>query len=358
MACGSAVAPAPAMGSNEVFLGCLNFGRWGGLGPREVQAIVDEAIDLGVTRFDTAAAYSQGESETLLGGALRGRNTPVVVSTKIFGPVGGKDPEDWRARTLSNMIDDSLRRLDVDRIDLLSIHRLDDGVPIEPVLTAMADAKADGRVGALGVSSMSGDLLLEALTVAEFLGIDVSMEQCKLSVLDRNSEASVVPVAERNGIRLSHYGVLDEGLLAGGANNRRYERAIEAQPWPAAARRSLAEKRGVVHQLERLAVEFGLSLMELAVGFAARPASADHASPLPALILGVGRVGQLPGLVSGVGRQLPNELRIAIDELIPPGTGVGVPDRSRIRAAALRRSGGEIPPLRAGDPSIGHRPDA
>ena len=317
--------------------------------------IVHEALDLGIAGFDTAAAYGDGESEALLGRALRGRRETTLISTKIFGPVGSHDPTDWRPATLRRRIDESLRRLDTEFVDVLSIHRLDDGLPIEPVLIAMAEAQAAGKARELGTSSMSGDLLLEALIVADRLDIAIAFEQCKLSLLDRASEATVLPVARKYRVRASHYGVLEEGLLAGGSRSRRYESAVKVHPWPEAARRSLAEKRAVAKRLEQVAAGFGMTLLDLAVGFACLTHAAEGPPEPPTVILGVGHARQLAGLIQGTYHALPGEAIEAIDHLVPPGTAVGVPDRSRLRTAALSRIGRRSLPLVAGDPRQAQR---
>jgi len=331
-------------------LGCLLFGRWGGLDERDVGRIVDEAFDLGVDGFDAAAAYGAGESEALLGLALRGRRETTLVTTKVFGPTESDDPCDWRPSTLRKRIDRSLRRLDTDYVDVLSIHRVDDGLPIEAVLTAMAEAQADGKARVLGTSSMSGDLLLEALIAADRLGITIAVEQCKLSLLDRTSEATILPVARKHRLQAAHYGILEEGLLSGGANSERFERAVEIHPWPEAARRSVAKKRAVAEQLKQVASDFDMTLLELAVAFAGSPRATEGLVEAPTVIMGVGRLDQMPTLIRGTRRVLGDELLDRVDQLVPPGTAVGIPDRSRLRTAALSRPGARSVPLVAGDP--------
>jgi aryl-alcohol dehydrogenase-like predicted oxidoreductase len=160
----------------------------------------------------------------------------------------------------------------------------------------------------------------------------------------------LIPVAGNNRVHLAHYGVLEEGMLAGADNNRRYEQGVAAQPWPKAARRSLAERLSVALQLSEVAAEFQMTLPELAVGFAVRPYEVDGIQRSPSLVLGVGKPGQLEPLLAGLDCDLPVELVAAVDDLVPPGTAVGTPDRSRLRAAALRRAAIDVTPLVSGDP--------
>lgn len=316
----------------------------------DVRRLVHEALDAGVNAFDTAAAYGDGESELLLGRALRGRRDGVWISTKVFGPHDGRGPADWRPPALRRTIDSSLRRLGTDHVDVLSVHRLDDHIPIEPVLAALCEAQAQGKARWIGASSMSGDLLLEALMAARHFGTSIGFEQCKMSILDRSSEASVLPVADRYNVRPMYYGVLEEGLLVSGRAVGRFTRGIDVQPWPDSARRSLAQKRDVVQRLEVVASDLHMTLRDLAVAFACLPHVAGSLLVRPDVIVGVSRPGQLASLVSAAQMTLSSHVVDALDEIVPPGTAVGVPDRSRMRSAALTRRGQALRPLVAGDP--------
>lgn len=353
------LGPGPPQRSSpsRLLLGCMLFGRWGGLQQADVDRLVHEALDVGVTAFDTAAMYGEGESEQLLGHALRGRRDDTWVSTKVFGPQGHA-PDDWTLPALRRTIDSSLRRLGMDHVEVLSVHRLDDHVPIEPVLSALAEAQAEGKARWIGVSSMSGDLLLEAIGAARLLGTCISYEQCKLSILDRTTEASILPVADRYAVQPTYYGVLEEGLLAGRGPEGRYTRGVEVQPWPDAARRSLEHRQAIVLRLDAVASDLGMTLRDLAVAFACLPYSAGGRLVRPEVIVGVSRSGQIDSLATAARSTLPPEVMDELDAIVPPGTAVGVPDRSRMRSAALRRRGQTPQPLVVGDPrrvSIGDR---
>ncbi len=342
---------------SHLLLGCMLFGRWGGLQAAEVDRLVQEALEIGVTAFDTAAMYGGGESEQLLGRALRRRRDEAWISTKVFGPQGHA-PEDWTLPALRRTIDASLRRLGTDHVEVLSVHRLDDHVPIEPVLSALAEAQAEGKARWIGASSMSGDLLLEAIGAARLLGTGISYEQCKLSILDRTSEASILPVVDRYAVQPTFYGVLEEGLLAGRGPEGRYTRGVQVQPWPDAARRSLEQRQAIVLRLESVAGELGMTLRDLAVAFACLPYTAGGRLVRPDVIVGVSRLGQINSLATAARSTLPSDVMDELDAIVPPGTAVGVPDRSRMRSAALTRRGQPPQPLVSGDPrrvSIGDR---
>jgi aryl-alcohol dehydrogenase (NADP+) len=324
-------------------------GEWGGLSQADVDRIVHEAMDAGVTAFDTAAMYGGGESEMLLGRALRGRRAESWISTKVFGPQR-RAPEDWTLPALRQAIDSSLRRLGTDHVDVLSIHRLDDHMPVETVLCALSEAQAQGKARWIGSSSMSGDLLLEAIVAARLFSSSISFEQCKLSILDRTSEASILPVADRYAVRPTFYGVLEEGLLARQGSAGRFSRGVEVQPWPELARRSLEQKHAAARRLEAVASDLGMTLRDLAVSFACMPYSAGGHLIEPDVIVGVSRPGQIGSLVSAAQATLSPDVVHELDAIVPPGTAVGVPDRSRMRWAALTRRGQVPQPLVAGDP--------
>jgi aryl-alcohol dehydrogenase-like predicted oxidoreductase len=245
----------------------------------------------------------------LLGRALRGR-PDLPVTTKVIGP-GTRPLGDLTVRGVLDEIDGSRRRLGREVIDLLLVHRVDDGTPIAVVLTAFAEAVASGAVRAVGTSSMAPDLLLEALRVAHGLGLALSVEQCHYSRLDRTAAAGFFPVARRAGLRTARYGVLEEGLLARGSAAARPRANVGIHPWPEAAARSLAQRTEVAERLERLAAEAGRSLLELAVAFAAGTV-ADAAGP-PTLVVGARCPEQIAPVVDATAALVDAELLARVD---------------------------------------------
>ena len=222
---------------------------------------------------------------------------------------------------------------------------------------------------------MSGDLLVEAVLAGRERGVQIECDQFKYSLIDRSCEATHLPVTRRYGIRPAFYGILDEGLLAGvetrppAFGHGRPALGVEIHPWPEAARLSLERRRHTVELLSWVAQDAGISLYTLAVAFAC---DQQHSMGLgPAVVLGVSRFYQLEqaaetvtaqGLVIG-GRfdqlelaaeasrySLDASLRQAIDKIVVPGTSVGIPDRSRMRKAALPTNAGSIARLGVGDP--------
>lgn len=307
--------------------------------------VVEEALAGGITRFDTASAYGMGASEEALGRILDGR-PGIQICTKVGGPATAEG-EHRTPMMIRSQIDASLTRLRVDRLDRCLLHRLDDDTPLAPMLDALAEAQRAGKVDVVGTSSMSGDLLVRARWIAADLGLDLTVEQCKLSLLDRSSEASIFPVVRREGMAAMLYGVLEEGLLGNddGYGRGRPAAGIALQPWPAAAERSLAARRGVARELASLAEDAGCSLLDLAVGFAMRTARSLGGS----VVIGSSRPGQVKALVAASRTHLDDAVMVRVDELVVPGTSVGIPDRSMLRRSLIDHSSRAGAPLIVGN---------
>ncbi|MBK6969372.1 MAG: aldo/keto reductase [Candidatus Microthrix sp.] len=201
---------------------------------------------------------------------------------------------------------------------------------------------------------MSGDLLVEAVLAGRERGVQIECDQFKYSLIDRSCEATHLPVTRRYGIRPAFYGILDEGLLAGvetrppAFGHGRPALGVEIHPWPEAARLSLQRRRHTVELLSWVAQDAGISLYTLAVAFAC---DQQHSMGLgPAVVLGVSRFDQLELAAEASRYSLDASLRQAIDKIVVPGTSVGIPDRSRMRKAALPTNAGSIARLGVGDP--------
>lgn len=254
-------------------LGCNNLGREGT--PTATQegtdALVDAAIEAGVTFFDTADAYGArpGLSEERLGAALRGRRDDVVVATKFGMPMRGENGRDFRARGSRRYVvraaEASLRRLGTDWIDLYQFHTPDPLTPIEETLAALDDLVRDGKVRYVGHSNRAGWQIAEAeLTARAAGGSRFVSAQNQYNLLDRAAELEVLPAADAYGIGVLPYFPLANGLLTGKyAHGARPEGSrlvdlkphlLESAPWEALARlHAFAEVRGITE----LDVAFG-----------------------------------------------------------------------------------------------------
>ena len=250
--------------ASVVGLGCNNFGRRVDLDG--TRAVVDACLEAGVTFFDTADIYGgAGASERLLGEVLAGRRDEVVLATKFGMDMGdGKGPRGSRDY-VRQAVENSLRRLQTDRVDYLWYHAPDGETPIAETLGAMDELVQAGKVGAIGASNFDAEQIEEADRVARDSGLTpFSAIQNEYSLLKREAEQEVLPLCERLGIGFVPYFPLASGLLTG-----KYR---PGQPGPQGARLSgrdaiaSPEQFALVAELERYAQERGVTLLDVAIG--------------------------------------------------------------------------------------------
>ena len=176
-------------------LGTMVLGAWGNRDEDECAAIVHTALDAGVNFIDTADMYAFGESEEIVGRALRGRRDSVILATKFFNAMG-EDPNHRGAsrRWIVRAVEDSLRRLDTDWIDLYQVHRPDPDTDLDETIGALSDLVHAGKIRAFGTSTFPAELLVEAQWVADRRGhVLPSTEQPPYSVFARGIERAVLP---------------------------------------------------------------------------------------------------------------------------------------------------------------------
>jgi 1-deoxyxylulose-5-phosphate synthase len=207
---------------SRVCLGCMSFGSgfdWM-LPEEQSQAIVRKALDLGINFFDTADVYSAGESEQILGRALKAfavRREDVVIATKLFHPTGpGPNQRGLSRKHVFHSIDASLRRLGLDYVDLYQIHRFDRDTPIEETLEALTQLIVEGKVRYIGASTMAAYQFAKLLYRADQLRLArfVSMQN-NWSLLYREEEREMIPLCREEGVGLIPYSPIGGGLLAG-----------------------------------------------------------------------------------------------------------------------------------------------
>ena len=207
---------------SRICLGCMSFGsgfNW--MLPEEPSfAIVRKALDLGINFFDTANVYSRGESELILGRALKEfgvQRENVVVATKVYSPMGpGPNDRGLSRKHVMHSIDESLRRLGTDYVDLYQIHRFDLETPVEETLEALTDVVRCGKARYIGASTMAAYQLAKLLYRADQLHLArfVSMQN-NYSLLYREEEREMVPLCREEGVGLIPYSPIGGGLLAG-----------------------------------------------------------------------------------------------------------------------------------------------
>src|SRR3982750_4693894 len=204
-------------------LGAMMFGAWGNRDHDGSIRIIHRALDAGINFVDTADVYSAGESEEILGKALKGRRDDVVLATKFFMPMG-EDPNrrGGSRRWIARAVEDSLRRLDTDYIDLYQVHRPDPAVDVEETLGALTDLVQQGKVRYIGSSSYSAGEIVEAQWTARERRLErFRTEQPPYSLLVRGIELDVLPTAQGHGMGILTYSPLAGRWLAGSwpANN-------------------------------------------------------------------------------------------------------------------------------------------
>jgi aryl-alcohol dehydrogenase-like predicted oxidoreductase len=309
-------------------LGAMMFGAWGNPDHDDAIRIIHRALDAGINFIDTADVYSAGESEEIVGKALAGgRRDEVVLATKVHGSMG-KDPNARgnSRRWITAEVDNSLRRLGTDYIDLYQIHRPDPSCDIEETLAALSDLVRAGKVRYLGSSTFPAHQIVEAQWVAERRGLTRFVcEQPPYSILTRGIEADVLPVAQRYGMA-----VIPWSPLAGGTLSGRHRRGTTPEP---SHRQRLWERRGMgrsepaedakrtaAEDLAELAEKFGLTMIELALAFVINHPAVTSA------IIGPRTMEHLESQLSAADVSLPEELLDAIDEIVPPGTTLNPAD--------------------------------
>ena len=297
---------------SRVGLGCNNFGRRIGLD--DARAVVDAALDQGITLFDTSDSY--GESEDILGTLLEGRREQVLIATKFGSDLQGANGPDWGARGsrryIRRAVERSLRRLRTDWIDLYQLHFPDPVTPMAETIAALTELVREGKVRYIGSSNLAAWQVADAEWLSRTNGFERFVSaQNHYSLLDRQAEAELVPACERYGVGVLPYFPLASGLLTG-----KYRRG---EPAPDGTRLASArwagqlsdERFDAVEALEAYAAERGVSLLDVAIGgLAAQPA-------VGSVIAGATRPDQVvANVAAGAWRPTADDLA-ALDAVAP-----------------------------------------
>ena len=308
-------------------LGAMMFGAAGNPDHDDCIRIIHAALAQGINFVDTADMYSAGESEQIVGQALRGRRDDVVLATKVHFPMGeGPNRSGNSRRWILNAVEASLQRLRTDWIDLYQIHRPDHTTDIEETLWVLSDLVRQGKIRAFGCSTFPAEQIVEAQWAAERRGLGrFRTEQPPYSLLARGIEASVLPVCQRYRMGVLVWSPLASGFLSGryrkdqpvdlssGRPALNPERFDPSMPHNAA-------KFEAVDQLAELARDTGCSLPQLAVAFTvAHPA-------VTSAIIGPRTMEHLDGLLQGASLTLDDTTLDRIDQIVPPGTNLYHPD--------------------------------
>ena len=324
-------------------LGAMMFGAWGNPDHDESVRIIHAALDAGINFIDTADVYARGESEEIVGKALAGgRRDDVILATKFHGAMADDDPNQQGSsrRWIIREVENSLRRLGTDWIDLYQVHRPRTDTDIEETLGALSDLVHQGKVRYIGSSTFPASQIAEAQWVARDRRMQRFVtEQPPYSMLVRAAEADVLPTCVRHGMGVMSYSPLTGGWLSGrwrkdtgqqssSRANRLPERFDLSQP-------ANQRKLDAVEDLAQLAEQSGITLIQLAIGFVL-----NHPAITSALI-GPRTMEQLEGQLAAADVVLDEAVLDRIDDIVPPGTTINPADNSfdnpALEPAARRR---------------------
>jgi aryl-alcohol dehydrogenase-like predicted oxidoreductase len=316
-------------------LGTMMFGEWGNTDVDDCIGTIRTAIDGGINFVDTADVYSAGESEEIVGKALKGRRDEVILATKVHGEMGPGRNDQGNSRVwIMKEVEHSLRRLGTDHIDLYQIHRPEGDTDVEETLAALTDLQRQGKIRYFGSSTYPGWQMVEAQWAAERRGLSrFRTEQPPYSIFVRQIEHDVLPVAERYGMGVLVWSPLCRGWLTGryrrddwddspdARATRGPQRAEWMRPMYDQSRPEVQHKLDLVEQLLTIADKAGITLTHMAIAFTlAHPA-------VTSTIIGPRTRGQLDDLLTAADVRLDTATLDAIDELVPPGTLVDEEDR-------------------------------
>jgi aryl-alcohol dehydrogenase-like predicted oxidoreductase len=308
-------------------LGAMMFGAGGNPDHEDCVRIIHTALDGGINFIDTADVYSQGESEEIVGAALRGRRDDVVLATKAHGAMGQDinmkgNSRRWIVREVEN----SLRRLQTDYLDLYQVHRPDQHTDIEETLSVLSDLVHSGKVRAIGSSTFPAAQIVEAQWTAQQRGyVRFRSEQPPYSIFVRGVEAEVLPTCQKYGM-----GVIPWSPLAGGWLTGRYRQDTGVDMTVGRAKRVPSRfdqalpgnqaKLAAVEELIKIAADAGCSLTHMAMAFVVGNPAVTSA------IIGPRTMDQLTDLLAGASVTLEDDVLDRIDQIVPPGVNLNPAD--------------------------------
>ncbi|MGW5670734.1 aldo/keto reductase [Micromonospora sp. NPDC003776] len=318
---------------SSLVLGAMNFGSLGRTTQDEVTAMVDAALAGGINLIDTADMYGQGESEELVGKAIAGRRDDIVLATKASMPMGDeRNHQGGSRRWLVTALDDSLRRLGVDHVDLYQIHRWDPRTSDQETLSALTDLQRAGKIRYFGSSTFPAYRIVQAEWAARehHLGRYVT-EQPSYSILQRGIEAHVLPVTEQYGLGVLAWSPLASGWLSGAIRKGREITTSRSAFMPQRFDAALPANQARLDAVERLATvadEAGLTMIQLALGFVTAHRAVTSA------IIGPRTLDHLRSHLAAADTVLSADVLDAIDAIVAPGVDLA-PDEKHDTPPAL-----------------------
>src|SRR5215469_2389368 len=320
--------------ASSLALGTMNFGRLGRTTQDDATALVDAALEAGINVIDTADAYSGGESEEMVGKAIAGRRDDIVLATKAGLPMADeRNHRGGSRRWLVTALDNTLRRLDVDHVDLYQIHRWDPNTSDEETLSALTDLQRVGKIRYFGSSTFPAYRIVQAQWAAREHHLSRYVtEQPGYSILQRGIESHVLPVTQEYGMGVLVWGPLASGWLSGairaGQDITTNRSAVVPQRFDLTVPANQA-RLAAVEQLAKVAADAGLTMIQLALGFVtAHPA-------VTSALVGPRTLDHLHSQLAAADTMLSADVLDAIDAIVPPGTDLAAHEKQDTPPALL-----------------------
>jgi aryl-alcohol dehydrogenase-like predicted oxidoreductase len=315
-------------------LGTMNFGKIGNTTQDEVTSIVDAALEGGINLIDTADMYSAGQSEEMVGNAIAGRRHDIVLATKANMPMGDeRNHQGSSRRWLITALEDSLRRLDVDHIDLYQVHRWDPATSDDETLSALTNLQRAGKIRYFGSSTFPAYRIVQAQWAARENSLSRYVaEQPSYSVLQRGIETHVLPVTEEYGMGVLAWSPLASGWLSGAVRAGQEITTNRSTFMPQRFDVSIASNQArldAVEQLATVADQAGLTMIQLALAFVtAHPA-------VTCAIIGPRTLHHLASQLKAADTVLSADILDAIDGIVAPGTDLAAQEKNDAPPALL-----------------------
>lgn len=311
---------------STLVLGAMNFGQIGHTTQDEATAIIDAALEAGINLIDTADRYSQGQSEEMVGKAIAGRRDDIVLATKVYSPMGDeRNHQGTSRRWIVTELDNSLRRLGVEHVDLYQIHRWDPNTSDEETLSALTDLQRAGKIRYFGSSTFPAYRIVQAQwTAREHHLSRYVTEQPGYSILQRAIETHVLPVTEEYGLGVLVWSPLASGWLSGAIREGKEMTTSRATLMPQRFDLAIPSNRArldAVEQLAKVADEAGLTMIQLALGFVtAHPA-------VTSAIIGPRTLDHLHAQLAAADTVLSADILDAIDAIVAPGVDLAAHEK-------------------------------